>query len=434
VGESLAAGSATVFDATRNAFSLAMPSLTEGHRHAFFVGNSFFNENWVTAPASVESRDGLGPLFNARSCSACHFKDGRSRPPEPNQPMSTMLLRISVPGRGPHGEPVPDPVYGDQIQGAAVPGVPREADVFVDYQDVPGTFADGEPYTLRKPSYRIANLAYGACAQGLLTSPRVAPAMTGLGLLEAVPSAALRALSDPEDEDRDGISGRPNVVWNVIEKAPALGRFGWKAEQPTVVQQSAGAFVGDMGITSSLFGDENHTDREEGCRGQPSGGSPEVSDEIVTSVGLYARSLGVPARRDPNDPRVRHGETLFAEARCARCHVPTLKTEPIAELPELGGQTIHPYTDLLLHDMGDALSDGRPTFAARGREWRTAPLWGIGLVQRVNGHTFFLHDGRARGFSEAILWHGGEAAGAQEAFVRMRRADREALIAFLGSL
>ena len=427
-------GDGTVFDSTRNAFSLPARNLQEAHRPSFFVGNSFFNRNWVVAPASVAGRDGLGPLFNARSCSGCHFKDGRGRPPEPGQPMETMLLRISVPGVGEHGGPRPEPVYGDQIQGQSVPGVPSEGDALVSYDEVRGTFPDGETFSLRRPSYHIANLGYGPISADLLVSARVSPTIIGLGLLEAIPEATLRHLADREDGSEDGISGRVNAVWNLVTNRMDVGRFGWKAEQPTVLQQTAAAFVGDIGITSSLFPAENHTPVEHAAGLRPEGGSPEVSDKILQSVALYARSLAVPAARTGDDPEATRGRQLFASARCTACHVAELTTGDYAELPELAHQTIRPYTDLLLHDMGDGLADGRPSFTATGREWRTPPLWGLGLVGKVNGHSFFLHDGRARNAVEAILWHGGEASASQQRFRNMSRRDRLAIVAFLDSL
>ncbi len=429
-----AAGSATVTDTTRDAFSLPAPSLTPGHRAAFFVGNSLFNRNWVAAPASLDSRDGLGPLFNVRSCSGCHFKDGRSRPPEPGEPMRTMLLRVSIVGRGPHGAPLPDPTYGDQIQGSANPGVVPEGDVVIRYAPVQGAFADGQRYELEKPEYRIEHPGYGAPPARLLTSARVAPAMIGLGLLEAVPERALREREDPNDANHDGISGRANLVWDVRRGSMALGRFGWKAEQPTVEQQSAGAFLGDLGVTSSLFPDEGCTAAQVHCREQPNGGSPEVSDELLRDVVLYARTLGVPARRQVDGAAVRDGERLFETAGCAACHAPTLHTGEFLAVPELQNQEIHPYSDLLLHDLGAGLSDDRPTYGADGREWRTAPLWGIGLIRTVNEHTRLLHDGRARDASEAILWHDGEARRARDAFSDMSRLERQALLAFIDAL
>jgi CxxC motif-containing protein (DUF1111 family) len=428
-------GNATVFDETKDAFSLPIPELSEEHRRAFFVGNSLFNQNWVSAPASIGTRDGLGPLFNARSCSGCHFKDGRGRPPEPGEAMSTMLLRISIANaRGVNGEPVPDPVYGDQIQGNALPGVPKEADVHVEYTAVLGAFEDGEQFALQKPEYRLRELGYGPPSPGLLLSPRVAPAMIGLGLLEAIPESVLHRLADPADADRDGISGRVNHVSQVGKPERAIGRFGWKAEQPSVQQQVAGAFAGDMGLTSALFQSENQTVHQAAALEMPNGGTPEVAPELLHAVALYARTLAVPARRNYDDPAVARGEELFAAAGCAACHVPSLRIEPASDLPELGSGEIHPYTDLLLHDLGPGLSDNRPSYEANGEEWRTPPLWGIGLVQKVNGHTRFLHDGRARSLQEAILWHQGEASAARSHFLALKRAERSELLAFLNSL
>lgn len=433
-GDTLSGGDGTVFDETRNAFTLPARNLREEHRPAFFVGNSFFNQNWLIAPASVDGRDGLGPLYNARSCSTCHFKDGRGQPPGPDEALSTMLMRISIPGADAHGGPLPDPVYGDQIQGQAIPGAPKEADVFVHYDEVAGAYADDEPFSLRRPTYRVTNLGYGPMASDVLMSPRVSPAIVGMGLLEAVPAATLHRLADPDDVDRDGISGRLNQVWNVVTRRQDIGRFGWKAEQPSVLQQTAAAFVGDIGITSPVFTQENHTSRETAATLLRSGGDPEVSDAIFRDVVLYSRSLAVPAARLGDDPVRLRGRDLFAAARCSACHVTELRTGHGSELAEFADQTIHPYTDLLLHDMGDGLADNRPSFAATGREWRTAPLWGLGLVSKVNGHTFLLHDGRARNAAEAILWHGGEAAPSRESFRTMPKNDRAALLAFLDSL
>ena len=433
-GEELSGGDTTVFDTSPKAFGFPAHNLREEHRASFFVGHSFFNENWVVAPASTAGRDGLGPLFNTRSCSACHFQDGRSRPPKPSEPMVTMLMRLSVPGVGPHKESIPDPTYGGQIQGQAVPGVPPEADVYVKYEETPGRFADGHAFSLRKPVYSVTNLGYGPLAKDVMMSPRVAPTMIGLGLLEAVPEETLRALAARQKTEGDGVAGRINFVWDETARKTVPGRYGWKAEQPTVLQQTAGAFVGDMGITSSLMPEENHTARQGICARQPSGGHPEVSDKILNDVVIYSRTLAVPARRHWTDPTVLRGKALFGQAGCTACHVPRLQTGDCPDLPELSNQTIRPYTDLLLHDLGEGLTDNRPLFEASGRDWRTPALWGIGLVSKVNGHTFFLHDGRARNLTEAILWHGGEAEAAREKFRGSSPAERDAMIAFLDSL
>lgn len=428
-------GDTTVFDATRDAFSLPAPGLSARHRSAFFVGNSFFNQNWVAAPSSVDSRDGLGPLFNARSCSSCHFKDGRGRPPEGAEALVGLLIRVS---RGDHshenGAPRGDPVYGDQVQGNGLVGVPKEAEVKVDYEEVRGTFPDGERYTLLKPKVRFEELGYGPLASDLRISARVAPALIGLGLLESIPESTLLALADEDDRNEDGISGRPNRVPDVTTGKLVLGRFGWKAEQPSVLQQIAAAFQGDLGLSTPLFPDQNDTAGQALARALPNGGSPEVSAQILRDVTLYARVLAVPARRNHRDASIAHGEELFGSLGCAHCHTPTLRSSEVRDLPELAAQEIHPYSDLLLHDMGQGLSDDRPSYRASGNEWRTPPLWGIGLVEKVNGHTRFLHDGRARNYKEAILWHGGEATEVRERFERLPSRERRALIAFLESL
>lgn len=428
------AGVATVFDVTRDAFSLPMPLLTKSERTQFFLGNSFFNQNWVTAPASTAERDGLGPLFNARSCSTCHFKDGRGSAPETAAAMETMLLRISVPGRAEHGGPLPHPIYGEQIQPVAVPGASGEARVIVDYTEHVGAYADGEAYRLRAPQPRLVDLAYGDISQPLLVSARVPPALVGLGLLEAVPDATLLSREDPDDRDHDGISGRSNRVWNNTTHSSQLGRFGWKAEQPDVRQQTAGAFVGDMGITSRLLPAGNCTAAQTACEHLPSGGSPEIDDATLESVVRYIRTLAVPARRELAAGTATRGASLFHAAHCDGCHVDTLLTGPVAQVSGLTTVAIHPYTDLLLHDLGEGLADHRPAFDADGSEFRTAPLWGLGLVRKVNGHSTFLHDGRARDLTEAVLWHGGEAEVSQRTFVMMQKKDREALIAFVDSL
>ena len=434
-GEELGGGDTTVFDVSRNAFAIPARNLSSDHRDAFFLGNTFFNRNWVTAPASTTAGDGLGPLFNATSCSACHFKDGRGAPPEaPDEPMLGLLLRLSVPERGEHGEPAPDPSYGGQFNHQSILDVPAEGTAQVTYEERPGTFVDGEAYSLRVPTYALSNLAYGPASPELQISPRVAPVIIGLGLLEAIAEETILALADEHDANGDGISGRPNRVWDVRRGARVLGRFGWKANQPTIEQQASGAFLGDIGITSALFPGQDCTPAQTDCEDAVTGGDPEISDARMADVTMYSRTLGVPARRDWKGPDVLRGKALFHQANCTGCHVPKLETRALEGLPELSDQRIRPYTDLLLHDMGDDLADGRPDFDATGSEWRTPPLWGIGLVHVVNRHTFFLHDGRARDLNEAILWHGGEAEASREAFRAMPAPERQALLDFLGSL
>jgi CxxC motif-containing protein (DUF1111 family) len=434
IGDALSGGEGTVFDATIAAFAQPSRNLPLSQRTDFFVGNALFNRDWVTAPSSTEGSDGLGPVFNARSCSSCHFKDGRGRPPLPPEDDSVgLLFRLSVPGVAADGGPLPDPVYGGQLNQAAILRVPPEGRMTIVYEELPGAYGDGAAYSLRRPRYVLADLAFGPADPRLMVSPRTAPFMIGLGLLEAIDADTILAAADPDDGDGDGISGRANFVRDAASGETVLGRFGWKANVPSLEQQSAGAFVGDIGITSPLFPDQNCTAAQLACLAAPTGGDPELDQHKLDIVTFYARHLAVPARRDLFDPDVQRGEQLFATIGCAACHTPTLVTGQSAE-PSLAGQRIHPYSDLLLHDMGDGLADDRPDFLATGREWRTPPLWGLGLIETVNRHTFLLHDGRARSAAEAILWHDGEGATARERFRTLPREDRDALLRFLGSL
>ncbi len=427
-------GDTTAFVTNRNAFSLSARNLSNAERRIFEVGDSFFNQNWVTAPASTEARDGLGPTFNAQSCSSCHVLDGRGKPPENmDDPERGLLFRLSIPGTDVTGGPLGDAVYGSQLQDRSILSVPVEGRVITTYREIPGAYADGEAYTLLAPTYSLTDLALGPLDPNVMVSPRIAPSVFGMGLLEAIPEAAILTQADPEDADGDGISGRANMVWDIQREVTALGRFGWKANVPTVEQQVAGAFHGDIGITSRLFPAENCPPAQHHCQSVPTGGSPELPDERLAKIVFYSRTLAVPAMRDMDDPQVRQGAGLFLRAGCAACHTPSYTTGEDA-IEALSQQVIFPYTDLLLHDMGEGLADDRPDFLANGREWRTPPLWGIGLVDNVNGHTRFLHDGRARNLAEAILWHGGEGAAARDAFINFTRQQRAALLRFLESL
>lgn len=437
-GRELLGGATTVFDVSGEAFSFPARNLTTELSNSFSLGNHFFRRNWVSAPASIAGNDGLGPTFNATSCDACHFKDGRGAPPTaPGERFVGLLVRLSVPGEDPHGGPLGEPNYGGQFNQNAILGVKAEGNVAVTYEEIAGSYADGEAYSLRRPSYAFSDLAFGPLANNVMTSPRVAQAIIGLGLLAAIPEETLRALSDEDDHNGDGISGRMNFVWNQREGRRTVGRFGWKANQPTVEQQVAGAFLGDIGITSALNPAENCPAAQAECASARSGGetgAPELSEQKLVAVTHYNTTLAVPSRRDWNRADVRRGEQLFGEAGCAACHLPKVETGELAGFPALSNQLIRPYTDLLLHDMGPDLADGRADFLATGTEWRTAPLWGIGLQKVVNRHEFLLHDGRARGLAEAILWHGGEATLSRDAFRAMGNVDRAAVLAFLKDL
>ncbi len=440
-GEALSGGSTTVMKFDQNAYSMPSANLAPMRRLDFSVGNSFFRNPWVIAPASTTARDGLGPLLNTNACQNCHIKDGRGHPPAPDATSAvSMLVRLSIPAGPEHAEVVrergiaPEPSYGGQLQDMAIPGVAPEGKVRLRYSTEQVRFADGTEVELRRPEIELNDLAYGDMHPETRMSLRIAPPMIGLGLLEAIPEEALLANADADDRNRDGISGRPNRVFDQTTRQTVIGRFGWKAGQPSLNQQNADAFFNDMGLSTSLLSGSSCTDRQTECRAMPDGGEPEVSDDILAQVLFYTRNLGVPARRNVDDPQVLAGKTLFHRAGCQSCHVPQFTTAADAAEPELANQLIRPYTDLLLHDMGEGLADDRAEFEAKGREWRTPPLWGIGLTQAVSGHTQFLHDGRARNLLEAILWHGGEAEKARQIVLGYDQNERTALLSFLESL
>lgn len=444
-GEALSAGKATVQRSDRAAFSLPSANLSPERRLDFSVGNSFFRNPWVIAPSTTTARDGLGPLFNTNACQNCHVRDGRGHPPEPDASNAvSMLVRLSIPDQPQYAKEiehlgvVPEPVYGTQLQDMAVPGVAPEGKVRVDYTARTVTFKDGHTVELRRPALQITQLGYGPMHPETRFSARVAPPMIGLGLLEAIPEAAILANADPEDRNGDGIRGRANQVWDQATNKTVLGRFGWKAGQPNVNQQNVHAFAGDMGLTSTLQPIDDCTPAQLDCLAAPNGdgadGEKEVSDNILRLVTFYTRNLGVPARRDVGAPQVLAGKNLFFQAGCQGCHTPQFTTGPDTHEPELANQVIRPYSDLLLHDMGPDLADNRSEFKASGQDWRTPPLWGIGLTETVSGHTQFLHDGRARNLLEAVLWHGGEAEAARNHVLTFDAEQRTALLAFLNSL
>lgn len=425
----------TVFDETANAFGNQMPGINADNELIFFVGNSFFNQNWVSAPASTTARDGVGPIMNARNCSACHFKDGRGQPflADGDEALG-FLIRLSIDGTDAHGGPNPDPTYGDQFNEIAIYGVNPEGKINVAFEYVNGTYKDGTTYQLRKPVYSFSNLNYGSMASDVKISPRVGNQIIGLGLLEAISESDILAYADEFDADGDGISGRANYVWDIESQSNQLGRFGWKSNQPSVLQQVAAAFVGDMGIKSYLFPNENYTSNQSDLDTLANGGDVEIEADDLHKVVVYASSLAVPARRNVTAENITTGKELFNNLGCVKCHVDSYSTASTHELSYLNNQLIHPYSDLLLHDMGEGLADNRPDYLANGNEWRTQPLWGIGLIETVNGHTYLLHDGRARSIEEAILWHGGEALDSKNKFVALSAEDRQFVLDFLNSL
>ena len=447
-GEKTPGGVATTNRATntRNAFSQHSAGIGLEGESRFKVGNALFRKIWVSAPASTKSSDGLGPLYNARACQHCHLKDGRGHTPSGNWPdvdAVSMFLRLSIPPETEEHKRllaerrvnvIPEPTYGGQLQDLAIQGHAGEGRMHIEYEDIPVELDDGTIVTLRKPTYRVTNLGYGPMHPKTMISPRVAPPMIGLGLLEAIPDAAIHANADPNDKDGDGISGRANEVWSHEKQQVALGRFGWKAGNPSVHQQSSDAFAGDMGLSTPMFDKPSGdcTKAQARCLGAPSGeqnSNPEVTGVMIDLVVFYSQNVAVPRRRNPENPEVLRGKKIFQTLGCAACHKPSYKTGKVPGQPHLSNQKIWPYTDLLLHDMGEGLADNRPEGLASGREWKTPPLWGVGLTQTVSGHSFLLHDGRARGVEEAILWHDGEAAAARSAYSAWAKPERDGRIA-----
>lgn len=419
-------------DTLREAYTQPLPGLSDTDRETFFRGRGLFRQSWVVAPADDRAA-GLGPLYNRLACISCHQKNGRGRSPDgPDERMLSMLVRLSVPGKAPDGGPKGHPAYGGQLNEEGITGVPGEGRAALSWVETkPITLAGGEKVSLRRPKIAFVELAYGPLDKAL-TSPRIGQPVYGLGLLEAVPEKTLLTMA--AETRTDGVRGRVNRVWDAAAKQTVVGRFGFKSNQPNLRQQIAGAMVGDLGITSTLFLDENCTPPQKACRKAPSAGHPELSNSDLDAIEFYLANIAPPPRRKADEPQVRAGEQQFARLGCTACHRPELQTGPSPRFPLTANRQIAPYTDLLIHDMGKGLADGRPDFQASGREWRTPPLWGIGLVPLVNEHSQYLHDGRARNLQEAILWHGGEARTARQRYVAATPTIRRELLAFLESL
>lgn len=421
-----AGGETTLWNRTSTAYEQPAPNLDPRWARLHALGDIAFEARFVTAPAPVNP--GLGPLFNNNSCAGCHVKNGRGFPDKGQR-----VVRVSQVGSldrsgdpqpfgweaiAPHSNTPPVAGIGTQVQEKAVRGYRPEAKVELHWVEQTREYADGTPYRLRSPVVKLLTLE-GSPIDPVLTSLRIPQPVFGAGLLEAVPASRILAAADPDDADGDGISGRPNLVWDQEQQRLVLGRFGWKANTPNLRQQTAAAYANDMGVTNPLF--------------PAADGSQDIDEATLQATTVYVQTLAVPGRALWQDPQVQRGEKLFVQAQCAKCHRPELQTG-IHEIPALANQVIHPYTDLLLHDMGEGLADGRADFEATGREWRTPPLWGIGLSQTVLPSSGYLHDGRARSLEEAILWHGGEAERSREIFKNMAAEDREALLYFLRSL
>lgn len=409
-------GDTTIDDRTRDAFSHPAAGLTADQRSQFQLGTSAFDFHW---PIPL-----LGPLFNSDGCIDCHAGNGRGLSQIGSGALqSQALIRVSlvdgIPGTAPDvpGGDVPVPDLGLQLQDHATVGLP-EVVITQSWIEHAEMYGDGEAVMLREPRIDVQRPDGSPLGGDVRLSYRQAQAGFGLGLLEAVPDDVLLALADPDDADGDGISGRVNRVWDPERQATVVGRFGHKATVPTLRQQTAAAFAGDIGLSNKLLPEPD--------------GHRDLSDDQFEQTVFFISTVGVPAAA-PRNAAAGQGRRLFDDLGCAACHVPTLETGDHA-IPQLAHQTIHPYTDLLLHDVGDRLTDARRDFLAEGVEWRTPPLWGLGLVQVVQPAATFLHDGRARTLAEAILWHGGEAQAARDAFRLATRQQRDALIEFLGTL
>jgi CxxC motif-containing protein (DUF1111 family) len=399
------------------------------------LGRALFERLWVSAPSSTKAADGLGPLFNARACSSCHQGGGRAGASlqERDLPASAGLtLRV---GAIEDGKIVPHPKLGLQVQTMAVTGLAPEGKLTLSFETHTEQLADGTTIELRRPRFAIESQENVGDLAWI--SPRLAPDLHGSGLLERIPLSRLAALADPDDLDGDGISGSI-VTGQYGEQDIEPGRFGWKGDEPDLVHQIAAAFHFDLGLATPLRPDlwGDCTAAEAACRAAPPGAAPgaiEVENKVVALIATHLRALPAPSRHQTNAD-VREGEAIFAAIGCGGCHAP----EQPAELAS--GQTVwfQPYSDLLVHDMGDGLADraGDDSVSAApgARDWRTAPLWGLGArVAQKNGANL-LHDGRARPILEAILWHGGEAAPAKQRAAALSPEDRAALIAFLESL
>jgi CxxC motif-containing protein (DUF1111 family) len=427
--ERLSGGAATVFDETSKALGQKLPGLNERDARAHSLGDASFSQTFVSDPAPHFG--GLGPIFNNVSCISCHHNDGKGTPTT-GTITSSLLIRISTGGITAHGGPEGMPGFGNQIQDMAIFGVSPEAKVSITYADKVVNYPDGSKTSLRVPTYSLIN-PYIGISMAYTLSPRLAPPVFGLGLIENIPDATIVGFAEANKQNTNGIKGHPNYVYNPDRKATEVGRFGLKANTSTLYVQVASAYQQDMGITSVLFPNES-------CYGQSQSsavlnpGKPNLPDSVLNNVVYYVKSLSVPARRDVSDAIVKHGQVLFAQINCSGCHKPTMQTGVDFSAPQLSHQRIHPYTDLLLHNMGDGLADGYVDYLAQGNEWKTPALWGIGLFEKTNGTAYYLHDGRARSIEEAILWHGGEAENAKNSFMQLSIGDRNALIKFIKSL
>jgi CxxC motif-containing protein (DUF1111 family) len=403
----------------------------------FERGLALLQQVWQIAPGKDAQHDGLGPLFNAASCQGCHSPANRRQISEkPEDRLFSALVRVSITR---DGETRPHAAYGAQLNELAIIGVPAETRTQVIYTDRKVELSDGTPVWVREPELTFHDPRYGDLDRNVMTSLRTSPPIMGMGLLELVPEEVLLEYADPDDRNRDIVAGRLNRIAGSRIRGEqsarsVIGRFGWKANAPDLRTQIAIALHEDMGLTSAVFPQSACTQAQSECLKSASGGEPEVTAAMLDDLTFFLTWLAPPARRHTDEPETQRGEALFRSTGCAACHRETLITGENVRYPALSRLEFHPYTDLLLHDLGAGLADGRPDHEASGGDWRTPPLWGLGLAQAANPTARFLHDGRARTLTEAILWHAGEAQTSRDRFRAMNAADRAALLRFLESL
>ncbi|WP_394181407.1 di-heme oxidoredictase family protein [Marinomonas posidonica] len=429
-------------------YSQPLPSLSAEEKLEFRIGEGVFQKFWVPSPSSTTASDGLGPLYNTRSCNNCHVNNGRGHAPEAHVSGATIpsfMVRFGkrYPGSMQHHDgifpSVGDAHYGGQLQGQSANGTLPEGDFHLTYQTHVEVLADGQQVSLRKPILHWDKLHYGPFEADTGVTLLNTPSLVGMGLLDNIPDPYIIANADPDDLDQDGISGK--VSWIPGQHNPVVGRFGYKASTPSVTAQNQLAFNTDLGLSTLLFpapsGDCTPLQLE--CLNSPNGNSPhldnlEVDKQQSRLVDLFVSLAAPPAMRNLSEPDFLAGKDIFIDSGCASCHTPKMVTGNDSPYSVLKNRTFYPFTDMLLHDMGAELRSGFPVYSAEPQEWRTAPLWGIGLSEKVSGRVGFLHDGRARTIEEAILWHGGEAQSSQQAYKRLSKEYRQKLIYFLESL
>ena len=420
------------YDKSKRAFTHPQKGLSNEEEDMFVLGKSFFSIPWVEAPSATTARDGLGPLFNANTCIHCHPRNGAGIAIDAKGEMSrSHLLRLSHAKSNEHNRVKkvgfkPDSTYGTQLSRHGNQKVKAEGDSIVRYEDVNGTYPDGTRYSLHKPHYSVKNLAYGAFDKETIIAARIGSALVGLGLLEGIAEESILFFEDVNDTNNDGISGKVNYAFDPETNTTRLGRFTWKASATSVKHQSAAAAHTDMGLSNPLFPSHNCTDKQKEClkESKRSKHAHDLPAKRLDAIAFYLSHLAVPKQRESK--KHVEGKKLFESINCTACHVPSYTTS--------SGVKIKPYTDLLLHDMGEDLADGRSEFLATGSEWRTAPLWSMGLRKQVSGEANFLHDGRARSIEEAILWHGGEAQKSKRSFMALPHQQREQVLLFLNSI